>query len=41
VESFRLDDPNIPPDEKRGAIKRARQFFRLSRGYARHLGHRV
>jgi len=41
VESFRLDDPNIPPDEKRGAIKRARRFFRLSRGYARHLGHRV
>ncbi len=41
VESFRLDDPNIPPDEKRGAITRARRFFRLSHGYARHVGHKV
>jgi aminoglycoside phosphotransferase family enzyme len=34
VESFRLDDPNIPSVEKEEAIKRARRFFRLSHGYA-------
>jgi aminoglycoside phosphotransferase family enzyme len=34
VESFRLDDPNIPPGEKEEAMRRARRFFRLSNGYA-------
>ncbi len=34
VESFRLDDPNIPQGEKEEVIKRARRFFRLSNGYA-------
>ena len=34
VESFRLDDPNIPQGEKEEAIERARRFFRLSNGYA-------
>ncbi len=33
VESFRLDDPAIPADEKRAAATRARCFFRLARGY--------
>jgi len=34
VESFRLDDPNIPEKEKEGARKRAQQYFNLSHGYA-------
>jgi aminoglycoside phosphotransferase family enzyme len=34
VESFRLDDPNIPPDEKEEASRRARRFFELSNKYA-------
>ena len=34
VESFRLDDPNIPEEEKEGALKRARKYFELSRRYA-------
>lgn len=33
VESFRLDDPVIPPVEKEAAADRARRFFRLARGY--------
>ena len=37
VESFRLDDPNIPPGEKEEAMRRARRFFRLSNGYAMRL----
>jgi len=34
VESFRLDDPHIPPDEKEEVMRRARRFFRLSNEYA-------
>ena len=37
VESFRLDDPNIPPGEKEEAMRRARRFFDLSDGYAKRL----
>ena len=37
VESFRLDDPHIPPGEKEEAMGRARRFFRLSNGYAMRL----
>ncbi len=37
VESFRLDDPNIPPGEKEEALRRARRFFRLSDSYAKRL----
>lgn len=33
VESFRLDDPGIPHEEKLAAADRARRFFRLCRGY--------
>lgn len=33
VESFRLDDPQIPQSEKEAAGERARRFFRLARGY--------
>ena len=33
VESFRLDDPLIPPAEKQAAASRASRFFRLARGY--------
>lgn len=33
VESFRLDDPGIPAEDKSAAIIRAKRFFRLSRGY--------
>ena len=34
VESFRLDDPNIPEAEKREAGKRAEKYFDLAYGYA-------
>jgi hypothetical protein len=34
VESFRLDDPNIPESEKREAVKRAQKYFNLARRYA-------
>jgi len=34
VESFRLDDPNIPDGEKRGALQRAKKYFNLSYRYA-------
>ena len=30
VESFRLDDPNIPEGEKRGALQRAKKYFNLA-----------
>jgi hypothetical protein len=33
VESFRLDDPGIPAEDKLTAAKRARRFFSLCRGY--------
>ena len=34
VESFRLDDPNIPGKEKREALKRAQKYFNLAYRYA-------
>jgi aminoglycoside phosphotransferase family enzyme len=34
VESFRLDDPNIPEGEKRGALQRAKRYFNLAQRYA-------
>jgi aminoglycoside phosphotransferase family enzyme len=34
VESFRLDDPNIPEKEKKEALKRAQKYFELSHRYA-------
>jgi aminoglycoside phosphotransferase family enzyme len=34
VESFRLDDPNIPEGEKREALKRAQKYFNLAQRYA-------
>jgi aminoglycoside phosphotransferase family enzyme len=34
VESFRLDDPNIPEGEKREAVKRARRYFDLAHRYS-------
>jgi hypothetical protein len=34
VESFRLDDPNIPEEEKKGALKRAQKYFSLAHRYA-------
>jgi aminoglycoside phosphotransferase family enzyme len=34
VESFRLDDPNIPEQEKIEALKRAKKYFNLSHRYA-------
>jgi hypothetical protein len=35
VESFRLDDPNIPKEEKEGALKRAQKYFSLAHRYAK------
>jgi len=35
VESFRLDDPNIPEEEKERALKRARKYFNLAHRYAK------
>jgi aminoglycoside phosphotransferase family enzyme len=35
VESFRLDDPHIPEEEKKKASERARKYFQLSHRYAR------
>ena len=35
VESFRLDDPNIPEREKREALKRAQKYFSLAHRYAK------
>jgi len=34
VESFRLDDPNIPKREKKEALKRAQKYFSLSLRYS-------
>ena len=34
VESFRLDDPNIPQEEKEEALKRARRYFDLAHRYS-------
>jgi aminoglycoside phosphotransferase family enzyme len=34
VESFRLDDPNIPEVEKGKALKRAQKYFKLAHHYA-------
>jgi len=34
VESFRLDDPNIPEEEKKEALKRARRYFDLAHRYS-------
>jgi aminoglycoside phosphotransferase family enzyme len=34
VESFRLDDPHIPEEEKKGALKRAQKYFDLAHRYA-------
>lgn len=34
VESFRLDDPNIPEGEKREALERAQKYFDLAHRYA-------
>ncbi len=33
VESFRLNDPNIPDEEKEAARERATRYFRLARSY--------
>ena len=35
VESFRLDDPNIPEGEKKGALQRAQKYFNLAYHYAK------
>ncbi len=37
VVSFRLDDPNIEPDEKAAATKEAQEYFRLAAEYANNL----
>jgi aminoglycoside phosphotransferase family enzyme len=34
VESFRLNDPHIPEEEKRGALQRAQKYFDLAWRYA-------
>jgi aminoglycoside phosphotransferase family enzyme len=34
VESFRLDDPNIPDGEKKEALQRAKKYFSLAHHYA-------
>jgi aminoglycoside phosphotransferase family enzyme len=34
VESFRLDDPHIPEEEKKGALERAQKYFSLAHRYA-------
>lgn len=33
VESFRLEDPHIPEDEKKGALERAQKYFTLAHRY--------
>jgi aminoglycoside phosphotransferase family enzyme len=35
VESFRLDDPNIHPEEKERATERAQKYFQLSHEYSK------
>ena len=37
VESFRLDDPNIPEKEKTEALKRAQKYFSLAHRYAQRI----
>jgi aminoglycoside phosphotransferase family enzyme len=37
VESFRLDDPNIPEREKTQALKRAQKYFNLAHRYAQRI----
>jgi aminoglycoside phosphotransferase family enzyme len=37
VESFRLDDPNIPKKEKKEALKRAQKYFDLAGRYTQKL----
>lgn len=37
VESFRLDDPNIPEEEKKEALKRARKYFDLAHRYSQRV----
>jgi aminoglycoside phosphotransferase family enzyme len=37
VESFRLDDPNIPEEEKKEALKRAQRYFDLAHRYSQSL----
>jgi hypothetical protein len=34
VESFRLDDPHIPMEEKKGALERAQKYFNLAYQYS-------
>jgi hypothetical protein len=34
VESFRLDDPNIPEEEKGKALQRAQKYFHLAHLFA-------
>ncbi len=34
VESFRLDDPNMPEKEKKGALERAQKYFNLAYHYS-------
>jgi aminoglycoside phosphotransferase family enzyme len=34
VESFRLDDPHIPEEEKKEALKRAQKYFELAHRYS-------
>ena len=34
VESFRLDDPHIPEEEKKGALERAQKYFSLAHRYS-------
>jgi aminoglycoside phosphotransferase family enzyme len=34
VESFRIDDPHIPEEEKKEALKRAQKYFNLAHQYA-------
>jgi aminoglycoside phosphotransferase family enzyme len=35
VESFRLDDPNIPEEAKREAFRRAQRYFNIAQRYAK------
>ena len=37
VESFRLGDPNIPEEEKKEALKRARRYFDLAHRYSQRV----
>jgi aminoglycoside phosphotransferase family enzyme len=37
VESFRLDDPHIPEEEKKGALERAQKYFNLAYQYVQRI----